>query len=206
MGGEVRAREQRHADDCIRVQRDAFDKLPYTVRREARKPTQFSSEAKPWRHKDLLSAGGYRLIKHSLGYGPFRRLGNNRAIVARRYAEEVERRAKVEHRYSSATAVVSSGRQIARRQAVHRRRRRMHLGRACRQGEREVPGQSPQILVPQPRSDHHGRRLRGHLPSEAAAALFARAARFRPVAGLSVPRVIARYARPSDRHGTVQIR
>jgi hypothetical protein len=108
MGGEVRAREQRHADDCIRVQRDAFDKLPYTVRREARKPTQFSSEAKPWRHKDLLSAGGYRLIKHSLGYGPFRRLGNNRAIVARRYAEEVERRsAKVEHRYSSATAVVS---------------------------------------------------------------------------------------------------
>ena len=98
MGGEVRAREQRQVDDCIRVQRDAFDKLPYTVRREARKPTQFGSEAKPRRHKDLLSACGYRFIKRSLDYGRFRRLGNNRAIVARRYAEEVEGRSpKVEH-------------------------------------------------------------------------------------------------------------
>jgi hypothetical protein len=46
---------------------------------------------------------------------------------------------------------LASGRQMARRHAVHRRGRQMHLGRAGRQGEREVPGQSPQVLVPQSR-------------------------------------------------------
>ena len=86
------------------------------------------------------------------------------------------------------------GRQMARRQAVHRQRRQMHLGPADRQGERKAARQSAQVLVPQPRRGDHQRRLRGHLPSEAAAAGIARAARLRLVAGLSLPCVAARHA------------
>ena len=52
-------------------------------------------------------------------------------------------------------------RQMARRQAVHRQGRQMHLGPADRQGEREAAHQSPQVLVQQPRRGHHQRRLRG---------------------------------------------
>ena len=39
------------------------------------------------------------------------------------------------------------GRQMARRQAVHRQGRQMHLGSADRQGEREAARQSAQVLV-----------------------------------------------------------
>ena len=50
-------------------------------------------------------------------------------------------------------------------------RTRVHLGYAARQVEREASGQSAQSLVPQPRGSHHKRRLCGHFPSEAAAAV-----------------------------------
>src|SRR5689334_8275780 len=47
------------------------------------------------------------------------------------------------------------------------------------QGEREITHQSTQILVQQCRGGDHERRLRGHLPPEAAAAVIARPARLR---------------------------
>ena len=84
--------------------------------------------------------------------------------------------------------------------------RQMHLGPADRQGEREASHQSAQILVQQPRGGDHERRLRGHLPPEAAAARAARAAGLRLVADLSLPCRAARHAQPSDRHRPVQIR
>ena len=71
---------------------------------------------------------------------------------------------------------------------------------------REVSHQSAQGLVPQPRRGHHQRRLRGHLPSEAAAAGLSRAAGLRVLAGLSLPCLAARHAPASDRHRPVQIR
>ena len=49
--------------------------------------------------------------------------------------------------------------QMARRQAVHRQGREMHLGPADRQGKREVAHQPPQVLVQQPRRGRHRRRL-----------------------------------------------
>src|SRR6202048_3396893 len=65
---------------------------------------------------------------------------------------------------------IAPGRQVARRQAVHRRGRQMHLGPAARQSERQAAGQSAQVVVPQPRRSIDQRRLRGHLPSGTAAA------------------------------------
>ena len=79
-------------------------------------------------------------------------------------------------------------RQMARRQAVHRRRRQMHLGPPARRRSGQVPPQSAQGLVSQCRRDHDQRRRRGHVSSEAAAALSGRAARLGAVAGLSLPR------------------
>ena len=84
--------------------------------------------------------------------------------------------------------------------------RQVHLGPADRQGEREAARQSAQVLVPEPRRGHRQRRLRGHLPSEAAAAGLAGAARSGLVAGLSLPCAAARHAPASDRHRPVQIR
>ena len=97
------------------------------------------------------------------------------------------------------------GRQMARRQAVHRQRRQMHLGPADRQGEREAAPQSAQVLVQQPRRGHRQRRPRGDFRSEAAAAGADRAARLGLCAGLSVSRVAARHAHAPDRHRPVQI-
>ncbi len=48
-------------------------------------------------------------------------------------------------------------------------------------------------------------RPRGHVSPPAAANLFHSAARFGLVAGLPLPRLAARHAHPSDRHGPVQI-
>ena len=46
------------------------------------------------------------------------------------------------------------GRQMARRQAVHRRRRQMHLRPAARQGQGQASPQPAQGVVPQPRGGH----------------------------------------------------
>ena len=71
---------------------------------------------------------------------------------------------------------------------------------------REAARQPAQGLVPQSRRGHDQRRLRGHLPPEAAAAGVSRAARLGLVAGLSLPCPAARDAAAPDRHRPVQIR
>ena len=76
------------------------------------------------------------------------------------------------------------------------------LGKA----QREAARQPAQVLVPQSRRGDDERRLRGHLPPEAAAAGVSGAAGLRLVAGLSLPCAAARDAQPSDRHRPVQIR
>ena len=82
----------------------------------------------------------------------------------------------------------------------------MHLRPVARQGERQAAPQSAQGLVPQPRRGHDQRRRRGDLPCPSAAAGPDHPARFRLFADLSLPRVAARHAHPSDRHRSVQIR
>ncbi len=95
---------------------------------------------------------------------------------------------------------------MARRQAVHRGRRRLHLGPA----DGEVPGeaalQSPQIVLQEPRSSHRQWRLRSHVPPEAAAAGLFDAARQRVLGDLSVRCAAGPDAPASDRHRPVQIR
>ena len=100
----------------------------------------------------------------------------------------------------------AAGRQMARRQVVHRRRRKMHLGHADRQIAGQAAAQPAQGLVSEPRRRRAGRRLRGDICAEALAAGLSDAAGERHVAGLSVPRPGARYAHPPGRHGTLQIR
>jgi len=92
-----------------------------------------------------------------------------------------------------------------RRQAVYRRRRHMHLGPAARQFEREASGQPAQGLVQEPREGYYRRRLRCHVPSEAAAAVLSSLARFRLLAGLSLPCFATRNAYKADRHRPVQV-
>src|ERR1700746_2236801 len=64
---------------------------------------------------------------------------------------------------------------------------------------------NPQALVPQPRRGHHQRRLRGHLPSETAAAGVYRDPCLGVVSGLPVPCQPSRHAQQSARHRPVQI-
>ena len=52
----------------------------------------------------------------------------------------------------------------------YREGRPMHLGPVARQVERQAPSQHPEIVVSQSRRNQRERRLRGHLPSETAAA------------------------------------
>ena len=99
----------------------------------------------------------------------------------------------------------AQGRQMARRQAVHRRRRQVHLGFADREEQSKAPRQPAQDLVSQPRKRDDERRLRGHLSPEAAAAGIAVAAGLRVVAGLSLPRLAGRHAASPDRHRSLQI-
>ena len=77
---------------------------------------------------------------------------------------------------------------MARRQAVHLRRRQMHLRHADGQIAAEIPPEPAQVLVRRGQRRHHQRRLRGVVQPEAAAAGAAGAARLRLYAGLSLPR------------------
>jgi peptide/nickel transport system substrate-binding protein len=72
--------------------------------------------------------------------------------------------------------------------------------------ERKAAHQPSQGVVSQPRRDHDQRRSRGHLPSQATAAVIHRAPRFRLFRGLSLPCCGARYAQAPDRHRPLQIR
>ena len=98
------------------------------------------------------------------------------------------------------------GGEMARRQAVHRRRRQMHLGAGAGQDGGEAAGQPAQGLVRQSCRDPDQRRLRGYVRPEAAAARLSRLAGVRHVAGLSLPRVAGADATAPDRHRPVQIR
>ena len=111
----------------------------------------------------------------------------------------------VERGRDRADLPAAPGRQMARRQAVHRQGRQMHLGFAAGHGEDKLRV-NPRKAGTERRRGHDEGRLRGHLPSEAAAAGIARAAGFRLVADLSLPRPAARHAPASDRHRPVQIR
>ena len=95
---------------------------------------------------------------------------------------------------------------MARRQAVHRGRRQMHLRHADGQVAAEIPAEPAKILVRRGQRGHRQRRLRGLLQPEAAAAGAAVAARLRLYAGLSLPRLAGRHAHQADRHRTVQVR
>ena len=86
-------------------------------------------------------------------------------------------------------------RQVARRQAVHRQGRAVHLARAARQGRAGGVQQQPaQGLVLQSAGGHDQRRPRGDLPSGPAAALVPDAAGLGLLAGLPLPRLAARHA------------
>ena len=73
-------------------------------------------------------------------------------------------------------------------------------------GQGQAARQPAQGVVQQPRGGHGQRRLRGDLPSEAAAAGVADAARLGLFADLSVPRAAGADAAAPDRHRAVQVR
>ena len=112
----------------------------------------------------------------------------------------------LERRQQDAHLQAEAGRQMARRQAVHVRRRQMHLRHADGQVAAEVPQEPAQILVRRGRRRHDERRLRGRVQPEAAAAGAAGAARLRLYAGLSLPCFARRHAHQADRHRPVQVR
>ena len=96
--------------------------------------------------------------------------------------------------------------QMARRQAVHRRRRQMHLRPAARKGRGQAPRQPAQGMVQQRRRGHRQRRFRGGLSPETAAAGVAGPARLGLFADLPLPRPAGADAAAPDRHRAVQVR
>ena len=106
----------------------------------------------------------------------------------------------VERRQDQAHLQAAPGREVARRQAVHRHRREVHLGRADGQGRREArhhPQEPAQGLVHQPQGRDDQRRQRGDLRPRPAAALVPVDARRRLFAGLFLPRAAAATCAPS---------
>ena len=99
------------------------------------------------------------------------------------------------------------GREVARRPAVQRQGRRLHLRPAAGRREREqAPAQSALVVVDQRREGHRRQRHPGHVPSQGAAALAAGAARLGLHADLSLPRAARPDAAPAGRHRPVQAR
>ena len=68
------------------------------------------------------------------------------------------------------------GREVARRQAVHQRRREVHLGHDHREAEVRLAQEPAPGMVFQSAGGHHQRRLRGELSTRPAAAVVPRAA------------------------------
>ena len=109
-------------------------------------------------------------------------------------------------RQDQAHLQAARGRQVARRQAVHRQGRGLHAGQAAGQGPRRVPQEPAHDLVAQPEGGDRQRRPRGDLPPQPAAGLVPVAVRHRLHPGLSLPRVGGGHAHQADRHGAVQVR
>src|SRR5437016_9313341 len=98
----------------------------------------------------------------------------------------------VERRYDRAYLSAPAGGELARRQALYRRGRQMHLGPDPGQERGQTADQPAQVLVPQPGYDQHHRRYRDVPLKETAAGLYC-LARLGLFAGLSVP-----YSGPGD--------
>src|SRR6516162_2383511 len=94
---------------------------------------------------------------------------------------------------------------MARRQAVHRGRRQMHIRFAVRESEGKAAPQLSRGMVSQPQRGDRKWRERGHFSPEAATAVIYFAARLRLLADLSVPCLVARHTDASYRDGAVQI-
>ena len=105
------------------------------------------------------------------------------------------------------TFKLRAGRQVARRQAVLRQGRAVHL--ACADRQRRAGGvqQEPaQGLVLQSAGGHDQRRSRGDLPSRPPPAVVHDAAGLRLLARLPLPCLAARHAHQAGRHGALQAR
>ena len=111
----------------------------------------------------------------------------------------------VERRRHQAHLQAARRREVARRQALHQRRREVHLGHADL-ARIEAAQEPAQAVVVQPQGGDGERRPRGHLPSRPAAALGAHHAGRRHVAGLSLPRAGRADAHQADRHRPLQVR
>src|ERR1700730_15858041 len=98
---------------------------------------------------------------------------------------------------------IAPGGQMARWQALHRRRCQVYLRSLDGQRQGQAAHQSAQILVCKCGGCDHQRRLRSDCSFEAAATLLPRAAGDRLVAGLPLPCLAARHAPASDRHRPV---
>src|SRR5580704_19336620 len=98
-----------------------------------------------------------------------------------------------------ADSAAAARRSVARRQALYRRRRQMHLGHVDRQVERKASRQSPQILVQQPRRGDHQWRPQGLLSFEAVAAVLYRAFGTILIFLVSRARVCARETKKTQR-------
>src|SRR5262245_27110396 len=112
----------------------------------------------------------------------------------------------VERGRHRADVEAAAGRQVARRPALHRGRRQMHLGSGDRLRQGKAARQSAQALVPQPRGGHERGRPRGALPPETAAARLRHDAGIGLLPGLPVPCPCGADAPASDRHRTLQVR
>ena len=129
-----------------------------------------------------------------------------KAEPARIHRARTGRELEVERRLYTADLQAARRRQMARRQAVQRGRRQMHLGHAARQVAGQIAAQPAQGVVPQPRRCRDRGQRHGHLRDEAAAAGLHDAAGLGVRPGLSVPCAGRRDAKQADRHRTVQIR
>ena len=105
----------------------------------------------------------------------------------------------MERRRHQAHLQAARRREVARRQALHQRRRECTWDMLIAT-PKQAAQEPAQGLVVQPQGGDGQRRPRGHLPSRPAAALGADHARRRHFAGLSLPRPGRADAHQADRH------
>ena len=117
-----------------------------------------------------------------------------------RQVVELERRQQGPHLQAAGR------REVARRPALHRQGRHLHLRPADRQGRGQAAPQPAPLVVRQCRQRHRQRRSRGHGPSQAPAALDPVAAGLGLFADLSLPYPVGADAHQADRHRALQVR